>query len=755
MQNLHALCFKVGRWVSVILLALLPVAVIPVDWITVTQSKGLLIGISFVVLVIVWVLASVAEGFIRIPKHALPIAVALLPIAYATSAFVSGASWNSYVGNGASVDTVSSVAIFYGIFLIVASLYSTHSVVSLLRAFLVGGSILLFLQGARLFVSSGWFDFNGALTGVATSSAGSWHDLGITLALLMFLSMLIARTITKGRSMSVILYGLAFLAGVLLIVVNLSDVWFGVAGLFAAYAVYLAVSYWKQESWRALCLRTYVYLCIALVAIGFGYAGGSVQTWLPESARVVHVEVRPSWQGTFAVGEKALSGKGLWFGTGPNTFVREWSLYKPKEVNITNFWGTDFYAGIGTVPTSVVTVGLFGALAWIVIIFALCAIAYRGRSIREDPLLAILFIGTLFLTVFQILYTPGVALSLFTFLLYAILLAHHSRDSSPWHLSIDVVSIRGGITLAVLCVVSLSVLFLSIQSLRFLVSDILLSRGERALAKTGDTAVAASYVQWASVLFPNNDRAHRAAVELGFIELRALASRGAETEEKQQQLQNVLSQTIGRGLSAVSAENNNYQNWLLLARLYGELAGSKIEGAETQAREAYARARAVNPTSPLPIVGLAQLEIVLGNMDAARKLLFEALLLKPNLSVAYFLLSRIDAGEGNFDTARESALAVVELTPEDALSWYNLGAVLYGNKEWGGAIEALTRALALQTNYADALFVLGLSYFEAGEKEKAITAFTALSSLDPTQEVSSRALKNIRDGFDPLRKRTR
>ena len=753
MQNLHDRLYTIARFSVVFVVALLPTFAIPVDWVLIAQSKGLLIGVVLIAAVIFWVAGSVAEGLVRIPKSTLLLASALLPIAYIVSAVLTGASWESYVGDATSVDTVAAALAFYLLFVITASLWVNRSTRILLYALLVSGSVLGLFSIARLFVSNEWTNLGGALAGVATSTVGSWHDLGIFLALLMFLTLTVFSAITDKRYVRFALHLCAALFALMLVVINLGDTWYGISALFGAYGLFqLTLLRGEGAGWRATLLsRASIYVAIALIACGLGYGGVWIQERLPQSLQVAHVEVRPSWKGTITVGEHALTGRELFFGTGPNTFVRDWSLYKPQNVNVTEFWGVDFASGVGTVPTSVVTVGLFGALAWGLIILPLLFLVFR-REMRKDRIGFALVAAALFLTAYQVLYTPGIALSTLTFVMYGLLVAHRVRDpgNTTWDVPVGVGTIRGCIVLAVVCAIALLSLGIGVQSIRRLVSDSFINRSVRVYETTKSLDTAVQYVTLANSIYPNNDRAHRMAVELGLLELRALIAAGVQSEEAQQTLRETLSRTIENALTATTVEKGNYQNWLVLAKLYGELAGSKIEGAETNARQAYERVREINPTSPLPLLGLAQLELLLENSNSARELLLRALQLKPNLPIAHFLLSQIEAGAGDFTRAREAAVSVAELAPEDPLAWYNLGTILYAAKDYPAASLALERAVALQASYANALFVLALTYYELDDEERALATLKTLQTRDPSHELLGRAIENIENGQAPL-----
>ncbi|OGG45824.1 hypothetical protein A2673_04080 [Candidatus Kaiserbacteria bacterium RIFCSPHIGHO2_01_FULL_50_13] len=752
MQNLHDTLYTVARWAMITLVALLPIFVILVDWVVVAQSKGFLIGTTLILAAVFWVAGSVAEGVVRVPKSALLIVAALLPASYIVSAVFTGASWESYIGNATSVDTVAAAVTFYVLFAVITSLWANRNTKALLFTLFISGSVLALFSTTRLLVSHEWTNLGGVLTGVATSAIGSWHDLGIFLALFIFLALTMAHAVTEKRYIRLALYVLAGVAGFMLIVNNFRDLWYGTAALFSAYGLLYAYSLRSNAvPWRAIILgKAGACIAIAVALLLFGYGGTWAQERFPQSLQVVHMEVRPSWRGTIAVGERALTGRELFFGTGPNTFVRDWSLHKPQGVNATEFWSVDFTSGVGTVPTSVVTVGLFGALAWGLIICSLFFLMFR-RETWKDHAGCALTMAALFLTAYQVLYTPGITLLALTFIMYALLVAYRARNTGAfWSVPIGITTVREGVALVIVCALVLFSIGMSVQSLRRLASDAFVNRSILEYRTTGDIDMVVRDVALANSMYPNSDRVNRAAVELGLLKLRALAVEGVQTEEAGRMLQGTLSRTIAHALTATVAEEGNYQNWLTLAQLYGVLAGSQIEGAEEHARQAYDRVRETNPTSPMPLLGLAQMELMLGNTDAARELLVGALQLKPNLPIAHFLLSQIDAGAGDLVRAREAAVATAELVPEDPLAWYNLGTILYASQDYPAALLALERAVALQANYANALFVLALSHYELGNEEQALAILEILQGLEPTHELLQRVIENMQNGLAPF-----
>jgi len=112
---------------------------------------------------------------------------------------------------------------------------------------------------------------------------------------------------------------------------------------------------------------------VAALSFLMVFAGPAVNIKLFEVFNIPPVqEVRPSWAGTYQVsrGLFAESGNNAVFGVGPNRFFIPWQKYRPSEVNYTPWWGVDFNEGIGTIPSSLVSAGILGFSAWILFLVA-------------------------------------------------------------------------------------------------------------------------------------------------------------------------------------------------------------------------------------------------------------------------------------------------------------------------------------------------------------------------------------------------
>lgn len=743
-------------WSLLLLALLLPFFFVPVNWMSVAASKMLIVAILAPVSFVACILAAFHLGELRFPRSALLASAGLLCLGYGVSAIASGSLWLSYAGYGAT-DTVAAIVLWSALFFSASCVLSAQSnVLTAIRLFGAGCAVAILAQSLHVALPS--FTF-GALAGLAANAVGSWQDFAILLGLCAFLSVsLLSARVFEGHWRYV--FGtVATAAAAFLLIVNVYEVWMGIALLCFFQVAYL----WRHvppqgDLARDVAFKQILGWTIAgIAALGLFWGGGAIQSRLPSTLQIVPASVRPSWQGTLAVGKQVFSQPGTaFFGTGPGTFSQQWGLYKPLEVNQTQFWNADFYFGVGYIPTSFVTMGALGMIGWGAVLIALLismrrlftASIYEGASRMRAALLG----SAAYLTVLHLLYTPGPALSALAFLFFGFLATDelHARSVRDLALPLAWRDWKSALYSCLAVAAALAVTFTGIHMSRAVLSESFVNNAIREVGATGSLAEASRSISTAIRIDPSNDRAHRAAVELGILQLAQIAASGDESDAVRQRLQTMLTETIQHGLTAISIEDRNYQNWLSLAYLYKELAGAGVAGAAESAQAAYEHALRDSPRNPLPRLGLAQFYIQAGDDAAAKEQLAGALELKPDLAVAHYLLSQIAAREDDLASALESAVAAAQYAPEDPLGWYNAGTILYAQGNYPDAITAFGRAVAIQNDYANALFLLGLSHYRVGAAQEALAALEAVAALNPGEANVTRIIDDIRAGRDPF-----
>jgi tetratricopeptide (TPR) repeat protein len=337
--------------------------------------------------------------------------------------------------------------------------------------------------------------------------------------------------------------------------------------------------------------------------------------------------------------------------------------------------------------------------------------------------------------------------SLIAFLLLGVLAG---LNTSSWRAGYLTLAPQSIVAFVTILAVSCSVIGASLIESRVIISSLLTSRAAALYQQSGDLPAAAAMISRAVLIDPKNDIAQRAAVQIGLLQFSELAKNKTTDDTTRAQLQKTLSDTIAHGLAAVSIDNTNYQNWLALAGLYQSFAGVGIQGAYEQAQTAWLRAASTTPANPLPLLQLGQIAKAQGKDDAALAYYTNAIALKPDLALPYYLRSQIKAAKADWKGAVDDAAAAAQLANADALSWYNFGAILYASGDSQNAAIALEKAVSLQNDYSDALFALALVYDKLGKHDSALAAAQKVAELNPNNEAIAKVLQNITAGQSAL-----
>lgn len=727
------------RYWFIALPALLSVFFLPISFFSIAQSKMLLIMFTLIVGGALFVVVRGYEGFLRIPKSWVLALCALVPLAYVVSALGAFSS-TSFFGSGSDLDTV--MAMFFVFCLAIVSalvIRDERDGEHFLTALTLGGVFASLVYVVQMWAPS----FLSFLTipAVAQSSVGGWHEAAIVagLSLALVVIMLPQQVHVRARA----LWGLAglFLFGIL-VVLGSADVWYGVAGFLALFSLLSATaSHRLNPVWATTLKGVALHVVVALCALLCGVFAASLHAGLPQMLKVENVEVRPSWQGTYEVTQSVFQNReALFLGSGPNTFARQWGMFKPLSVNATQFWNADFPFGIGFVPTSVITVGVFGLIAWLVIFCALVGALYRLLSTGASPrnIRSLLLLSAIYLAGYLIAYTPGLAVVALFFVCVGVVTSLATPDS--FVLPLSRTSSHSPLVWSGIALVAVVVIGFSVQGGKILFSNVYLNKAITRFATSQNVTEASALVQKALVLYPSNDRAHRSAIELGFIQLQQEAQANPSNAAG---LKTILDATIQHGLSAVATDPKKYENWLVLAQFYRSMSGAGVQGADTQARSAFERAYEAQPRNPYPLIALAEMDIAINDATSTRAHLEQAIGVKPDLAAAHYMLSRLNAVQGRFQEALDQGVMTAQLAPQDPLAWFNVGSLLYAGGDYPSARQALEQATKLQKDYSDAMFMLALTYHKLGAQNEALTLFQQILVLNPGNPTVLQAIAEL------------
>ncbi len=751
------------------------IAFIPVASIPFIFTKVSILAVGALVTLACYILARLTRGNAIVPPLPLLGALWLVPLAYLLSGLFSGIGLHTaFFGTDLESDTFGFVLILAAISTLTALAF--RRTVTYRTFFKVGAATLGFVVAAQIIfmVLSRIMPTKVSAT---TNLIGSFSDLGMMIGLGITLALLAIRFLKlESRTRMALMIG-GGLGLFVLAVVNSTVVWALVAlvafGLFIeAIMKHRAPAHDEDLDGVALMLaenetdhteavasgRSLVApLGVLAVSLFFLIGGSTIGNALVNAFGANVIDVRPSWQSTFDVGSHTYASSPV-FGSGPGTFGAQWLKFRDRTLNDTIFWSIDFSSGIGYIPTSFVTTGAIGALAWIAFLALFLFIGLRALLLRaqQDPFVRFTgvasFTGFLYVMGLAIFSVPGPIVLLSGFLFAGIFVStlRYNEQAREWGI-IFARSPRIGFVI----VFSLTLLLLASILAGYVVvgrymSAVAYNQASIALSQNKlDEAEAAAN---RSIIFAPSDRAYQLAAAVGIARMRIIASDPKlSATDAQQQFQGVLSRTIEAAMTATRINKDNYQNWVMLGNVYGIVVPLKIEGAYQNAKTAYARAAALNPTNPtLPFI-TAQLEIAQGNGPAAEEALVQAITLKHDFTQAIFLLSQLEVQLGKAKEALQAAEAAAYFAPNDATVVFQVGILRSANGNTQGAIQALARSVELNPQYANARFFLGVMYAIAGDYTNAAAQLQAVAAMSPENEQAvANDLAALKNGKNPF-----
>jgi tetratricopeptide (TPR) repeat protein len=761
-----------AAWALGITLALAAIAFIPSTSIPFLYTKASLLAVGAIVTLALFILARLTRGNIIIPSSFLLGALWLVPAAYALSSLFSGAGLkNAFFGTELETDT-------FGFVLLAALLATLAALVLRRREQLRAFYLTLAATGIIVVLAEIFFLIAGqvapATYAATTNLIGSFEDLGIMMGLLVVTAMLALRFLTLPSRIRIGLIIAGAIGLFCLALVNSFLVWVMVGlaalGLFIEAIMRRGMLSGDEDlegvttpmafsgesaddSPRSLVAP----LIVLVIALFFLIGGATVGNALSGSLHASTLDVRPSWTATFGVGGHTYASSPV-FGTGPNSFTAEWLKFRDASINDTVFWSIDFTSGIGYVPTSFVTTGAVGAIAWVAFFALMLFFGIRFLITRspQDPFVRFValssFVGVVYLFGLAIFTVPGPVVLAFAFVLAGVFISsmRYGADAREWGVAFNR-SPRVGFLIVFLLTLLLlgSVLGVYVVTERYLAS-VSYNQALSAL-NNGDVAGAKAAIA-RSIVFAPSARAYRLSSTIGLAHLNQIAAdTTASPDAARTDFQTTLSSAVSDALTATQLGSNDYQNWAALGTVYASVVPLGIDGAYDNAKTAYAHAAQLSPTNPVIPYVLAQLEIANKNGAAAEADLTQAITLKHDYTDAIFLLSQLEVQLGKAKEALQAAEAAAYFAPNDPTVLFQVGLLRLGTGDVDGAIAALTGATKANPQYANAHYFLAAALAQKkdyADAEKELQAVADLSA-DNAKAVQA-AIDALKAGKNPF-----
>lgn len=734
-------------------LFLLPTIIVLSATMPALPLKMMVATVAFVAALGLSVLGAFKRGALALPLSLVVLSAWLIPLAYLVSGLLGPSFLWSIIGGGLDMDTVFYVSLLaLTVSLPIAVFEKRSDTVRALFVLLVATWLVALFHLVRLFFGEEALSF-GVMTNPLFSPVGKWNDLAIFFGLSGLLSLITLESLTLTRVERYILTATLVVSLFFVALINFVPVWVALGVI--SFGVLLYKFLLAPRDTKFSVASTIVFV-IAVLAVIFT---SSVGTSLGKAFGVEQIEARPSWGSTLEVAKDAIGPNPL-TGTGPNTFILGWDLYRPKLLNQSIFWNADFTSGVGMLPSVPITTGLAGSLAWLLFIVLFLVAGVRGLMLRAPQdghtfsLMLATFTGGLYTLCMATLYLPSPQLLLVGFAVLGMFVALYHHESNGRMLTID---FRERPRIGFVTVLCLALVLIGSALSVYGVGTAFASahafeRASRAAQVDGDLDRALTHLETSLAFYPT-DQAYRLGALVHLAKLNAIVNSPNSAEpspEVQQQFQAELGAAVESGLAAVRFNDQNYRNWATLGAAYQSVVPLNVDGSYEAAVNALTRARALNPSMPTLAMSLAQIALSRQKTVEAKRYVEEALALKQDYTQALTLLAQLELQDGNIDKAIERAEAASVFEPSNPVTHFQVGVLKFEDKDLKGAGEALMRALSLAPDYSNARYFLGRVYVGQEEYEKALTEFREVLRLNPDNADVSAIIAALEAGTDPF-----
>ncbi len=639
---------------------------------------------------------------------------------------------------GISFLALSAFIIYY--WLLVQHVVSLRQVFNCLLIILSSGLVGVLYFMCRTF---NWFNLPASLLAINPLAVSNtvWGLFLIILVVAALTMLAIRRTSLPVTLLSAVVLVLS-LAGILLI--GFSVIWILLAVAVALSLIFFLTYLDQLRSWWSS-------LAFGLLVGAILFSVLGTPAWFTSRRPA---EVNLGYTYSWNIAHDAFV-KGSWknriVGTGPGTYIYNFSLLRPAELNLEPFWTSRFYHSASTALDWLTENGLVSSLLWIGIMLIILGVVFAtwfktiqdirklgGYSIPgeftstppdESPLI---FWGVtvcwLMLAVGVCVLSLGAAhLVLFWALAACLVSASFALGSTP--VSYKEISLRTTPQYALILsfgfiLIFTGIIVLGIYFTRFITAELVYTKS--TTAKLDDRITLLN-----KAIELNGSRAFF-YLNLGDAWL-AKAVELSQDEKRVNESYLSLSAAIQSAKTATTIAPTNVAGWQLLSTAY-TAATSVTPDAATWIAQSLTRAVELDPANPIIQVSLSNIHASNKQYPEAIADLNRAITLKPNFLEAYVRLGIVYEAQGKTKEALESLQRGFAYGKNNADYLVQFGRYYFNGK--GENYEAIAevlfqQAVYLNPSHSDGLFSLAVLKERQGKKAEALELYRKVLVLNP------------------------
>lgn len=383
-------------------------------------------------------------------------------------------------------------------------------------------------------------------------------------------------------------------------------------------------------------------------------------------------------------------------GSGPASFLNDFTVYKPIEFNSSQLWNIRFDTAFNEYFQYLATLGPFGL---IILLILTVLVLTTGFKVLNDPNQTnhnlSLAAAAVLVFVLLALHFATLPLMILAVLFVALFVSSQqdlnqdlsfgiaaTKKGSQVHLSFDVLPL----VLAIIFLVFVSLAYYYVG--QFALADYYHRQG---LLAAGQNQGLPAYqnLQKAESINPSIDSYHTDMANINFALANVLVAQkgpansspsGSLTDTDKQNIQILLGQSINEGKASVALNPNSANNWEVLASVYRGIAGV-AQNALSLALDGYGHAVQRDPLNPLLRLNIGGIYYSVKDYDSAVRFFSDVVTLKPDYANGYYNLGIALREKGNLQTAQAALEKTMSLLDPNSQDYKTAAQVLSDIKD--------------------------------------------------------------------------
>jgi tetratricopeptide (TPR) repeat protein len=446
---------------------------------------------------------------------------------------------------------------------------------------------------------------------------------------------------------------------------------------------------------------------------------------------------RESWEIGFKGASQDL--KSVFVGSGPGTFLLDYSKFKSEKMNSGDLWSIRFDRAGNNVAEILATMGFLGLIGFALMMGFALFIMIKSQLNQRKKLTWGMFLAGLIIA--QFVFYQNMVISGLFFL--ALGIAGNFGPLREKRYSFKESPEIGLIFETVTIVLFLLLVAGYFYGIKFYLADL----NYRKMLFEPETDKKTELIQKATQLNPYQTNYQIVSSQ---VLLRRLQEEILKPQEKQNQnlIRSIAQNMFFYAQRAKTLSPNSVNTYQNLGNIYRDLVGIAQGEPEKQAISEYTKAIELEPKNPILYTERGKIYFRMEKVEEAKKDFQRAIELAPQYLDAQIQMTFVEEHEGKRKEGIKRLEGLAQSYPYnlslDLL--FRLGWLYYNDKQYDNAISTLERVTLIAPNHANALFILALAYQQKGDDKKAIELLERVASLNPGNKEVEKKLKELKGG---------